>query len=91
MTSDKNYLCDLIELQVGMQEQGLICTIIDPDNSFKVQFKKANRLEADFVVIYGEDEVKQGIYSVKDMKTGKQETVPVDKMETLLTLIANQQ
>ncbi len=77
MTNDKKYLGQLIELQNTLQKQGLICCIIDPVNTFKVQFKKANRLESDYVIIYGEDEASQKTYSVKDMKSGEQEAVSI--------------
>lgn len=80
MTSGQDHLKDLISLQKTLQDDGFICSITDPAQSFKVQFKKANRLAADLVVIYGEDEAKKGIYSVKDMKTGEQKEVAVNKI-----------
>jgi len=43
--------------------------------SFKSQIKNADRAKARFAVIIGEDELKGGYYSVKDLETGKQEKV----------------
>lgn len=50
------------------------------DRSFKAQMKYADKLSAHFVVIIGEDELKANKVAVKDMKTGEQESVEVDKL-----------
>ncbi|MBF0569864.1 MAG: histidine--tRNA ligase [Candidatus Omnitrophica bacterium] len=43
--------------------------------AFKKQFDQADKLGARFAVIVGEDEVKKGIVSIKDMKSGEQVAV----------------
>lgn len=50
------------------------------DRSFKAQMKYADKLSADFVVIIGEDELKSDKVSVKNMKTGEQESVDTNKL-----------
>jgi histidyl-tRNA synthetase len=45
--------------------------------SFKSQMSRANRLNARYVLIIGEDEVKNNTVAVKDMKTGTQEAVEI--------------
>ena len=45
--------------------------------SLKAQMKQANRLDARATVILGEDEVSQGVATVRDMATSQQETVPL--------------
>lgn len=67
-----------------MREKGLIVEIDHLKRSFKAQFKFADKLSAKRVVIIGEDEVKNGIFSVKDMTTGEQKTVPMAELETYL-------
>ena len=46
--------------------------------NFKNQMKKADRSEARFTIILGQDEVDQGVCQIKDMSTGEQETRPID-------------
>jgi histidyl-tRNA synthetase len=41
----------------------------------KKQLELANKLKADFVVIIGEDEKKNRRITLKDMRTGKQESI----------------
>jgi histidyl-tRNA synthetase len=48
--------------------------------SLKAQLKQANRLEAPFVVILGEDEVANGVATLRDMKTSAQEIVSLTEL-----------
>jgi histidyl-tRNA synthetase len=48
--------------------------------SLKAQMKQANRLNARAVVILGEDELRQGVATVRDMATSQQENVPLDRV-----------
>jgi histidyl-tRNA synthetase len=48
--------------------------------SLKSQMKQANRLNARAVLILGEDELSQGVATVRDMATSQQETVPLDQV-----------
>ncbi len=50
---------------------------LDPaTKGFKAQFKKADREGAAFVLVIGEDEISAGTCTLKDLKSGAQETVP---------------
>ncbi|WP_409419180.1 histidine--tRNA ligase [Marinomonas sp. RS-M-Aa-14] len=46
--------------------------------NFKNQMKKADKSEARFTIILGQDEIDQGICQVKDMSTGEQQSYPLD-------------
>lgn len=48
--------------------------------SFKSQFKKADRSGAQFTVVLGEDEVKNGSYTLKPMKGGEQKTLDYSQL-----------
>ena len=48
--------------------------------SLKAQMKQANRLHARAVVIVGEDELRQGVATVRDMATSQQEAVPLERV-----------
>lgn len=54
------------------------------DRGLKGQMKQANRLEARFVVMLGEDEAAQGKAMLKDMQTGTQELIDLQDIETAL-------
>ncbi|MGC4375851.1 histidine--tRNA ligase [Fictibacillus sp. Mic-4] len=50
------------------------------DKKMKAQFKAADRLNAKFVAVLGDDELNSGVISVKEMETGAQEEVPLTKV-----------
>jgi histidyl-tRNA synthetase len=45
--------------------------------SLKAQLKQANRIDARFALILGEDEVKAGVATLRDMESSSQEPVPL--------------
>lgn len=61
-----------------------ICIIGNPLDSIKSQLKDANHYQSDYVIIYGEDEVKQQIYTVKNMASGEQKRVPKFDIEQFI-------
>ncbi|HNR87326.1 MAG TPA: histidine--tRNA ligase [Spirochaetota bacterium] len=62
----------------ALRERG-IAADLDPDaGGFKSQFKKADRERARLCVIVGEDELREGTCSIKDMGSGEQASVPAD-------------
>ena len=48
--------------------------------SLKSQMKHANRLNARDVVILGDEELQQGVATVRDMATSQQESVPLGQV-----------
>ena len=62
---------------------------MDPEFSgFKSQFKKADRENAKFTVITGEDEIKSKKLTVKSMESGKQEQIEEDNIIDYLRSLA---
>ena len=48
--------------------------------SLKAQMKTANKLNARYVVILGEDEIREDTATVRDMETGDQQSIPFDRI-----------
>ncbi len=55
------------------------------DKKMKAQFKAADRLEAKYVVVLGEDELEKGVVNVKDMQKGDQNEVAITELVHYLT------
>ena len=51
--------------------------------NFKNQFKYANKIKAKNTIIIGEDEMKSGSFSVKNMATGEQISVSAGDIDKL--------
>ncbi len=54
----------------------------------KTRMKRADRLGADYAVILGENELKEGVAMVKDMKKATQETAPWEKVASIISAAA---
>ena len=48
--------------------------------SLKAQIKDANRLKARYSIIIGDEEINKNIVSIKNMETGNQEELSIDKI-----------
>ena len=48
------------------------------------QFKRANKIRAPFVVVVGEDEIKTGKVTVKNMETGKEKKMKIEKVSAFV-------
>lgn len=57
------------------------------DRSLKSQMRYANSLSVDYVVIIGEEEVKNGVVILRDMKNGTQNTYGIDFTQALAEIL----
>lgn len=48
--------------------------------SFKAQMEYANTIQADYVLIVGEKELESGLFSLKDMRSGEQESLSLEEV-----------
>ena len=58
--------------------EGLRAELDFGGKSLKSQMKQANRLEARYVLIVGDDELKKGAAVLRNMETKDQVSVPID-------------
>lgn len=54
------------------------------DRSMKAQFKYADKLNAKYVLVIGDDEVDSGAVKLKDMSTGEQHDVAIDEIKKVI-------
>ena len=50
------------------------------DKGFKQKMKYANKINAKYVILIGEDEIKENVISLKDMVTGEQEKLTIKEL-----------
>ncbi|MDD4308948.1 MAG: histidine--tRNA ligase [Candidatus Cloacimonetes bacterium] len=63
----------------------------DPDkSSLKAQFKAADATNARFAIIIGDSEIEAGTVNLKNLKTGEQQSLPLDGGEVLLHIVQGQ-
>jgi histidyl-tRNA synthetase len=69
-----------LKLLYDLRHAGLSADIDYLGRSLKAQMKYAGKLQARYVIILGEDEIKQGVAALKDMDAGTQENVPLSDL-----------
>ena len=73
-----------VELASRWREAGARVFMDFSGAALKSRMKKADRLGADYVVILGENELKAGEVSLKDMRRAEQTTLPWDKVTEII-------
>jgi len=58
---------------------------LDPETKLDKQLKYADKKGIPFVIIIGPEEIKKKVVTIKEMKTGKQETLSLDQVIKKLT------
>ena len=53
------------------------------NKKLKAKFKYADKLEIPFVAVIGEDEIEKQVVKVKEMKTGKESEVKIEKLDSM--------
>ncbi len=63
-----------------IRNAGISCEMYPDDAKLKKQFKYADDNKIPFVVVVGEDEVKSGMWQLRNMVTGDQQAVSTDQL-----------
>ena len=72
------------EVATKLRERGLKVQINLEDQKLGKKFKYANNLSVKYVIVIGEDEIKNNVVSLKDMDTGDQKTVSLDDATNII-------
>lgn len=64
-----------------LRDKGYKCEVNMTARSLKAQFKSADRNKAKYIIILGEDELKEGVVNLKNTTTREQVTVSIDDIE----------
>jgi len=64
----------------ALRRQGLRAELSYKGAGMGKQFKQAEKSGADFALVYGPEELAQGVVQVKHMRTGEQQTVPARQL-----------
>ena len=53
----------------------------------KAQFKYSDKVKAKFTIVIGQNEVENGIVALKNMETGDQNEISMDKLSDIVSII----
>ncbi len=69
-----------VEIAKNLRAKDITCEVDLLERSFKAQFKYANKINAKYVFVLGEEELNTSVMTVKDMEKGEEQKVPFDKL-----------
>ena len=69
-----------IEIANKLRGSGINTEIFFDDRKIKAKFKYADKLRIPYVIVIGEDEIKTGKLTLKNMETGEQEQKTIEKI-----------
>ena len=73
-----------LEIGTILRKNGINADVYLEDKKIKAKFKYADKLQIPYVAIIGEEEEKNGTASLKNMETGEQEEVSVERLLELI-------
>jgi len=79
-------LAPLLKIVSGLRKKGFAAEIYPDDAKIKKQMAYADARSIPFVAIAGEDEYARGVIAVKNMLTGNQEELPLDRLADYLAV-----
>ena len=65
----------------NLRYQGIICELYPSNVKIKKQLDYANKKNFDFVILIGEEEVKNDSFILKNMSSGEQNSYKIDTLE----------
>lgn len=87
LISDLGYITNVSD---SLKKEGISCEIFAGQAKVGDKLGYANKKGIPFVIIIGEDEVKSGKYSLKNMKSGEQQELSIEQIISLIGLSTGQ-
>ncbi len=77
---DKNSMKEYIKLQTILRGSGISTEIYPGESKLKKQMEYANKIKAPAVILYGEDEIKSGKPTLRDLISGKEKSISIKEL-----------
>ena len=77
---DKKSMKDYIKLQTTIRDAGISAEIYPGENKLKKQMDYANKIKAPAVILYGEDEIKKGKPTLRDLSSGNEKSITIEEL-----------
>ena len=77
---DKNSMKEYIKLQTILRGSGISTEIYPGESKLKKQMEYANKIKAPAVILFGEDEIKSGKPTLRDLISGKEKSISIKEL-----------
>ncbi len=77
---NKKSMKEYIGLQIILREAGISTEIYPGENKLKKQMEYANKIKSPAVILYGEDEIKSGKPTLRNLSSGKEKSIEIKEL-----------
>ena len=77
---DKNSIAEYVKLQNLLRSARISVEIYSGDGNLKTQMKYADKLGSPAVIFYGDNEIKSGKATLKNLKSGQEISVGMESL-----------
>ena len=77
---DKSLMKEYIILQNTLRNAGISTEIYPGESKLKKQMEYANKIKAPAVILYGEDEIKSGKPTLRDLNSGNEKSIEIKEL-----------
>ena len=77
---DKNLIKEYINLQTIIRKAGLSAEIYPGESKLKKQMEYANKINSPAVILYGENEIKSGKPTLRNLSSGKEKSIKIKEL-----------
>jgi len=77
---DKNKIKEYIEILSELRNSNISSEIYPGEGKLKKQMEYANKIGSPAVILYGEDEIKSGKVTLKNLETGNESSIKIDEL-----------
>jgi len=71
---------EYIKLQTTLRKAGISTEIYPGESKLKKQMEYANKINAPAVILYGEDEIKTGKPTLRDLNSGNEKSIEIKEI-----------
>ena len=77
---DKNLMKEYVGLQTILRKSGISTEIYPGENKLKKQMEYANKIKSPAVILYGEDEIKSGKPTLRNLNSGMEKSIEIKEL-----------
>ena len=77
---DKDSMKEYINVQTTLREAGISTEIYPGESKLKKQMEYANKIKSPAVILYGEDEIKLGKPTLRNLSNGKEQSIKIKEL-----------
>jgi len=77
---DKNSMKEYIKLQTILRKEGISTEIYPGESKLKKQMEYANKIKSPGAILFGEDEIKSGKPTLRNLSSGKEKSIAIEEL-----------